>query len=358
MKKNVSISKQLLTASVFLLLFGCRKGIIENQTDPLLSTGKQGSTLTTLNVTDVYVAGTLGGNQAVYWQNGTLVTLPGGTVATGIDVVGTDVYVSGTGINPSTGASAALYWKNGVLTTLPTGGTTDDVWTTGIAVSGTGEVYISGYTGRFATTAVYWKDGVLKALASSGSGGITGPVFVATNGDVYIPNRNASPSYWLNGALKTLPSPTPASLPHVNAVKEIGGIVYAIGANGAGPWETALYWRSGSLQYMMAPYTFNEATDVAVSATGETYISGTGGQEWGNQQAGYWNGLGDFNKWGTYSFSGYARIAVDGSDIYICGGESNYPAFLSKAMYWHNGTPVYLTNGSSNSYALDITLGQ
>ncbi|HEX6430182.1 MAG TPA: hypothetical protein VF008_20970, partial [Niastella sp.] len=230
---SASILTRLLTGSLFLVLFGCKKGMIENQADPLLSTGKQGSTLTKLNATpDVYVAGSLGG-QAVYWKNGQAVILPGGSFASAIEVVGTDVHVCGYSTNPSTFVTRALYWLNGVLTPLTDG--TEESRTTGIGVTSTGNVYIAGFSGRYTSTPCYWKNGVRTALGAPGSGGVTGPVFVATNDDVYIPNRNTN-TYWVNGVLNTL---TPPAQPfvHVNvhSVKEIGGVVYAVGSTSQGP---------------------------------------------------------------------------------------------------------------------------
>ncbi|HEX6431749.1 MAG TPA: hypothetical protein VF008_28860, partial [Niastella sp.] len=80
-------------------------------------------------------------------------------------------------------------------------------------------------------------------------------------------------------------------------------------------------------------------------------ISGTAEQSTNNAQVGCWNTLGDFSKWGVNNFAGYAKIAGDDADIYICGGEY---ANHSNAMYWHNGNPVSLTDGSVESWAVDI----
>jgi hypothetical protein len=70
---------------------------------------------------DVYIAGftATGPDQACYWKNGQLVTLPNGSSATGIAVAGSDVYVCGNG-----GSNDAVYWKNGVIHILGTGGAT------------------------------------------------------------------------------------------------------------------------------------------------------------------------------------------------------------------------------------------
>jgi hypothetical protein len=345
MKMSASMFKQLLAGTFFLVLFGCKKGIIENSADPLLTSGKPGRASTTLSATDVYVAGTMGG-QAVYWKNGQAVILPGGTGASGIVVVGTDVYVSG--YNNSTGIYVAMYWKNGVLTTLSNG--TQDVITTGIAVSGT-DVHISGYSGRYAKTALYWKNNVLTTLGA----GFANNVVVASNGDVYIPNSDIN-SYWKNGVPVTLQPVTGAQSMYAKGIAVQGSTVYVVGTAGmGGPRQNAVYWVNNTVNTTMSTFNWNDAQDVAVTATGDVFISGTGGA-WENNQVGFWNGgFQTINKWGTKSFIGRAKIAVSGSDIYICGGEwesaSNY-----KAKYWLNGNPVDLTDGSVNAYAAAIAV--
>jgi hypothetical protein len=352
---SASILTRLLTGSLFLVLFGCKKGMIENQADPLLSSGKQGNALTTSGATpDIYVSGSLGG-QAVYWKNGQAVLLPGGNMATGIAVVGTDVHVCGYSQNPSTGMFVALYWENGVLTPLTDG--TEESMTTGIGVTGTGNVYIAGYSGRYTSTPCYWKNGVRTNLDLPGSGGVTGPVFVATNDDVYIPNRNTN-TYWVNGVLITLPLPAGGTFHNVNvnAVKEIGGVVYAVGRHVAGPNVTPLYWRGGSLQNLAKPYTETEANDIAVSATtGLLHFAGIGGNP-NQQRILYWDTFGAPDTWGTYTATSYPKIALDGLSFYICGSEVNSGVSQSKAMYWQDtrNSPVYLTDGTSPATTSDI----
>lgn len=72
---------------------------------------------------DVYIVGSVGDNLGYYtatiWKNGVETALPGGVAATGITIVGNDIYVSGNGLNG--GASVAKYWKNGVPVDLTNG---------------------------------------------------------------------------------------------------------------------------------------------------------------------------------------------------------------------------------------------
>jgi hypothetical protein len=67
---------------------------------------------------DVYVAGSEN-NVAKYWKNGQAITLPGGTSASSIAIVGSDVYVAGYEYNGS--VSVAKYGKNGVAIPLTDG---------------------------------------------------------------------------------------------------------------------------------------------------------------------------------------------------------------------------------------------
>jgi hypothetical protein len=79
---------------------------------------------------DIYVAGTIAGNVAVYWKNGVLKNLqlpvtiqnPGYSLA--IAVSGNDVYVAGSANAGGNLNTNAVYWKNGMLNTLGGGNAT------------------------------------------------------------------------------------------------------------------------------------------------------------------------------------------------------------------------------------------
>lgn len=358
MKKIKGVFNQFLTASLFLAAFGCKKGIVENQADPLLSTGKQNSTVKTLGATpDVYVAGFKNG-AAVYWKNGVATILMGGTEATGIEVVGNDVHVSGKGVNSSTGAATAIYWlNNGLPTVLDNGGTTDDAWTTGITVVGT-HVYISGFLGRYSQKPVYWLDGVLTPLDLNYSGKIAGPIRVGSNGEILIPNMNGN-SYWNNGTEITLQKPTaqPAGASvsaYANGITVNGTDVYVLGNAWVGAIERAVYWKNGGAPISLSSVGYGRAYDLKFTASGSFYISGYQGASESDTRLGIWNnGLPAMTAWGTKSYIGIPRMAVNGDDIYICGGEMEGTTTLI-AKYWLNGTAVPLTDASSYASASDI----
>lgn len=84
---------------------------------------------------DVYIVGRTGDNLgnfvAKVWKNGVETTLPGGVGASGITIVGNDIYVSGTGLNGVNGI--AKYWKNGVPVNLINGAS--NTFTTSIFVT-------------------------------------------------------------------------------------------------------------------------------------------------------------------------------------------------------------------------------
>lgn len=350
MKKNQSVFKLLLTGAFFLVLFGCKKGIIENQADPL-SKEKQGGALTTLNVPpDVYVTGSLN-NQAVYWKNGTVVTLPGGELATGIVVVGTNVHVCGYGVSPSTGELVAKYWLNGVATDLSDG--LSECRATGIGISGS-DVIIAGYEGRYVRTACYWRNAARTNLSG---GSLPGQVFVATNGSFYIADRNSN-NYWKDGVLQS-PLQIPVGSANLEAVKEYGGIVYAVGervtANGT---ATPLFWINGVYQagFLGNPNGYADAQDFVISPTGQRHFAGLAGTGWDSARIMYWDPVGAADYWGTYTASSLASIALNGTDVYVCGSEFNYPVMESRAVVWQNSgfNPTYLTDGTTPAITTDI----
>jgi len=347
MKKSKNLFGFLATAAIFLLVSGCRKSLNEEQGNSLLSPGKQNNSLFKPDVVaDIYVAGVANG-QAAYWKNGLLTTLSGGTVATGIVIVGTDIYVSGYGISPTTGRTVAESWKNGVLTTLTDG--SDNARAVGIAASGT-DVYVAGFSGQFAHTGFYWKNGVVTSLGSGQPSGI----FVSGT-DVYIPNgATGGATYWLNGVLTTIPG-APASS-RINAIAVQGGNVHAVGVNSTPPTQTAIYWKNNVKQTIVTG-TNSDAMSVATNSSGQAILAGTSG-DFANQKITYWNASFDLQApLSTGTFSGGTGLAIDqtSGDIYVCGTVN------STAMYWRidqsgTATPVSLTSSPTTGSALAITL--
>jgi len=181
---------------------------INNQMVILDSSGIVTSSI--VSGTDIYVAGSDGVGNAVYWKNNIKTILayginanPGAEkvnpVATCICVSGTDVYVGG-----SIGNTAVI-WKNGLAlplkSTIP-GTTATQV--NSIFVSGS-DVYATAielYTGYTKTASSYWKNGTSVNLSSNGS---ANSIFV-TGSDVYITGINSTTgAFWKNGTAYNLP---------------------------------------------------------------------------------------------------------------------------------------------------------
>jgi hypothetical protein len=353
MKTNAGILRHVWAAALFLVLFSCKKSMIQDQTDlPLGSTKTAGTK--TLTTPIVYAAGAQN-NQAVYWKDdGTGVAttvLSGGNEANGIQVVGADVHVCGIAEDPVTFDMKAMYWLNGTAVTLPNslGG---DSWTTGITVTPSGDVYISGCIGpRYTPTAVYWLNGIQHTMY----GGKAGPITVTSNGDVYAPDRNFK-AYMKNGAqylLNTIPVYW-QYYAHGLAV-DASSNIHVVGSAHVSFNSAAMYWLNSS-PVQLSSTGYYVAVDVAVDPAGHSHISGWSGD--GNSRVGVWfNGLPGFAQWGTKAFYGNPRIELNGYDVYVCGGEADDASHVN-AKYWMNGNVFNLTTNAASAYANDIDLVQ
>jgi hypothetical protein len=355
MERTASVFKLFLSATIFLQLFACKKGLVETQGDPLLNESKQRSSLTPLTTRDVYVAGSEG-SQAKYWKNGVGVTLPGGSDAFGITVEGPDVYVCGMGTDPVTGITTAVYWKNGEPTYLTYG--TDFSFATGIAVSG-GDVYVTGRIGIFSNIGVYWKNGVAVSLGAGEANGIA-----ISNGNIYIANSDTqNPSYWKNGVLVPLPAPRNTN---VVAIAASGSNVYATGVYGSSQ-KKAILWRNGVQETLVSP-TNSWGLAVAIDVLGRPVVAGKHGANLNNLQMCYWaNDFGSPNILASgQQVGGRMGVTVDpqSNEIFVCGSEFNSASTPpARAKYWtiSNGgsfTVTNLSNGTTDAIASAIALGQ
>jgi len=141
---------------------------------------------------------------AMYWKNGTPVTLTDGLTLVSVNsmaVAGTDVYVAGGHcftLDPD--CLNATYWKNGVETVLSSAQATV---VSGIAVSDT-NVYASGNTSTSGEVlAQFWTNGKPTTLTESSEAAANGAV--TQGADVYIVGAaQGKACYWKNGVLNTV----------------------------------------------------------------------------------------------------------------------------------------------------------
>lgn len=261
--------------------------------------------------TGIYAAGFDSVSGPVYWKNGQLIALSGGTCsscptwANAIFVSGSDVYVAGQQLLPQA-SWMAVYWKNGTLIPLTDG--TQSANAQSIFVSG-GDVYVAGWenktiptgpnTSYNGTFSKYWKNGTPVDLSDGMYGGAAYSVFVSGS-DVYGAGNSCDAlqgeciaSLWKNGIRTELSSPSNSN---ASSIVVSGSDVYACGTlhNPDANSDAAVYWKNG----------------VAVPLTdGTTQASAN-------------------------------QIAVSGSDVYVGGAKSDSQGTF--ALYWKNGTPVLL----------------
>lgn len=356
MKKCLSVFSLFTIATFFL--FGCRKtGLTEDQVERTVK--RKGASTETLVPPDVYVVGAVNG-QAVVWKNSDPATpLTGGVEATGIVVVGTDVYICGRGFHSTTFNNVAMYWKNGVQTVLSDG--TNDVRPNGIAVYGS-DVYVTAQVGILGYESVYYLNGVAHPLGTSATINRAWGVVTGANGSFYIPGaREGFPSYWLNGTLQSrLPGGSNA-YSIVKAMAIQGNHVYAVGNDYVSLAYMPLYWKDG--QVMTIGGIGGEPKAVAVKANDDAVIAGTYGLSVDNVKIAYWPMLVPAEPPVTLSVGksvSNVGIAVDqtADEIYVCGTDDENLSAGKKAKYWRisssgASTPFTLhSNGTANAIAL------
>ena len=275
-------------------------------------------------------------------------TMLGQGRAMSIKVQGTDIYVAGTSMSPTTTGVTitAAYWKNNVLKLLSTypynspgygiGGGSEAL---DIAVNGT-DVYVVGdtplFTGTISYTAIaaQWKNDAMSLITPIGlNGDSKGTSVFLQNSDVYI-----------------------------------GGEIYNTIADNTRPQLIggAVYWKNGTgIQLSYNPYG-SQVNDIAmlgsdVYATGISYSSVAPASRPGLWKNGtfteYLPSLNVFT--GSTASVTVNKITIQGSDVYIAGTQYVVNVLgtvtSSTACYWKNGTLVNLTgSGSSGASAVAI----
>jgi hypothetical protein len=280
----------------------------------------------------VYVAGRDRNNNAVYWENGTKVTLdPTGGEAMAILVNGADIYAAG-----FDSTNHPVYWKNGTKITLDSAGGR----AYSLAMNGT-NLYVGGFDSN--SHAAYWtingNQPPIETVLDSHGGGINAGISISGS-SVYAAGYDSADSavVWKDGA----------------EIYNFGGNVqlYSMLISGtdvyAGGFDlnsgfVGAYWKNGNEVKLGSRIEsiFVNGSDLYVSGYDSNLSSQ--GCYWknGNQVA-----LDSIN-------SNINSIFVSGNDIYAAGNVVH--SGITQPAYWLNGVEVILdTAGNVLSMAVVI----
>lgn len=134
---------------------------------------------------------------------------------------------------------------------------------------------------------------------------------------------------------ETLPPPKPKD-------------VYVAGYQATSPFFRikAVYYKNSVLQLLNNTFNESIAKDVFVSDNNDVYVAGEG-----DGKAVYWknNTLVVLNDLGP-GLEDAVSVFVSGADVYVCGSDAN----SSRAVFWKNGTPIFLTAPDPERFANSI----
>jgi hypothetical protein len=258
------------------------------------------------------------------------------------------VYVAGMQRDSATGADRAGYWKDGTFTANQLATTSVyNNYAHAIAVNGT-DVYTTGYENRPGRwQCLVWKNGSFQYTLGDVYG--YGNAISVVGSDVHVGGllyeapdhyatiwKNQTPS--ILGTFSTWTSEVLGS-----AVS--GTDVYMVGYIG----NTGKLWKNGTdMNLANATGTKPKAITVAGS---DVYIAGN----INNTTIRYWK---NSNYTDITVPAGRmiiaTGIAVENSDVYVCGWE--YNGTVATAKYWKNGTEVILGDGVRHSRANGIAV--
>ncbi len=276
------------------------------------------------------------GCRAVLWVDGRSVVLDRSySVATSVWIDGGDVYVGGSFVDGDSGPRACI-WVNGSRQALGHSDSNSDVY--GVCVAG-GRVYAAGSAGE---RAVLWIDGQAAFVDAGPDRSYGNSVFVSGH-DVYmagmaIAGGNPCPTLWKNGEIfyqKCDGGDDYKSL-YVSA-----GRVYVAGSHIDGTAVCQSMNTDGSEQRNELAGDLNTARALFVSG-GRMFVAGDSYNAASMRTCAMLvaGGQGQVLEMSCGSANSRAdALFVDGSDVYVGGGEADY------AMIWKNGQPEVLSTG-------------
>lgn len=237
----------------------------------------------------------------------------------------------------------AAYWVNGKMTLLENYNSV----ATGIYVDGT-DIYVSGYTYSIGLrnsrdySAVYWKNGVrisLSTLYPQSIGGMLSYGIFVSKGDIYIVGEDRGhATIWKNNLPFTLETKSSVA----KSIYISGNDIYVAGLI----WKTtaccsirmATLWKNNiptsiGLGDSEAFSVFVKDNDVFVGGYDDPNPFGIGGHF---QSATYWKN-GNLVRLDSLNVSNVSAIAFDGKDLYAAGHTA----------LWKNKVPVFFNPGGS-----------
>lgn len=329
---------------VIMAFFSCKKSSTSNPNPP--GGGNTVDTIGTVYAAGHEISAATSKNVATYWRGSTAVRLTDRTkdaYATGITMVGNDVYVAGYEV---TGANTAMvkYWKNGIATNLTDG--TKSAEANAIAVVGA-DVYVAGHEFNAAgkSVATYWKNGTAMRLTDGTKNSYATGLFISGT-DVFVTGyeyfdasfNNAIAKYWKNGTAVSLTGNT--SNFTTSAIAVSGADVYVTGTNYTSVGFNQAYWKNGTLSNLAAS-TIAEINAVVVNQ-GSVYVGGSDGQK-----AVYWKDGTAFPLENNFSATEHiTSIFVFAGKVY-CGGYRSYFGSGGIAFIWSFGSSIQLADYAS-----------
>jgi hypothetical protein len=174
-----------------------------------------------------------------------------------IQIVGDDVFVSGTSFEDTIAGKRAVWWKNGSIYGVVTGGHSSEA--TGLFVDSL-DVYVSGSeVVAEITRARLWKNG--RVVELEGGDGMSEANGVVKRGDDVFVFGTFTPfvfpftskaAYWKNGRKVEMDLPDGGSSATMTDLRFWGETMYATGSYYSGLKYEACYWENGMFKKMPA----------------------------------------------------------------------------------------------------------